>query len=59
MAITRGDFSGSFEQGLADGSIRIHGPVTIYANDPSELNDKITAVATGSGIPVANGAQNG
>ncbi|MDO2354661.1 hypothetical protein [Mycobacterium avium] len=60
MAITPGNFSGSFQNGLEDGGIRIHGPVTIYADDRMELHAKITAVATGSGgMPVDNGPQKG
>lgn len=56
MAITSGSFS-SFEQGLAQGGIESTG---VTQGGPSELNAKITAVATGSGgMPVDNGPQPG
>lgn len=57
MAITRGSFSGSFEHGLAQGGIESTGTTQ---DGPSELNAKITAVATGSGgMPVDNAPQKG
>lgn len=57
MAITRGDFSGSFEQGLVQGGVESTGATQ---DGQSDLNAKITAVATGSGgMPVDNGPQPG
>lgn len=56
MAITRVDFGSSFDRGLAQGGIESTGTTQ---GGPSELNAKITAVATGSGMPVDNGPQKG
>lgn len=54
MAITSGSFSASFDKGLAQGNIESGG---VAQNGPTEWNAKITAVATGSGVPVNNGPQ--
>ncbi|WP_158086635.1 hypothetical protein [Mycobacterium scrofulaceum] len=51
MAITRDDFSGSFEHGLAQGGVESTGTAQ---DGPSELNTKITAAVMDPGVPVDN-----
>lgn len=53
MAITTGDFSSSFAKGLGDTSIDTSSGVA--QEGQSDLNARITAVATGDGVPVDNG----
>lgn len=54
MAITSGSFTNAFQQGLADAGIKSSGGAQ---NNQTEWNAQITAVATGSGVPVNNGPQ--